>query len=129
LASVNQGLEAGDKIGFIRFQPFQKGPAVVQGDAKSRVLFEGFEKGAVTLFPPLLEDPVEIPNGLVIMNGKKQIDDFHTYCFGTSHLPHGLFIIPIRNDQGKIPTARIPFDFQISLLDSKEKIELFFGAG
>ena len=51
-----------------------------------------------------------------------------SFVFPHSHLPKCLLIIAIRDDQGEVSTARIPFDLQSVLLNAEEKIEFFFRA-
>jgi hypothetical protein len=43
------------------------------------VLFQGREERFVTFLPTFPEDPVEISHRLVIVNGKEQIDRFHSF--------------------------------------------------
>jgi hypothetical protein len=49
----------------------------MQGEAKARVLFHHPEEGVIAFLPALAVDLIQVPHGLVVMYGEKQIHDLH----------------------------------------------------
>jgi hypothetical protein len=77
LSSIDQTPKPTQEIRPVLFHPFQKGAAVMQGEAKARVLFYHPEEGVIAFLPALAVDLIQVPHGLVVMYGEKQIHDLH----------------------------------------------------
>ena len=95
----------------------------MKGKAEGRVFLQGIQKGSITMFPAFAKDVFEISHGLMVVYGEKQVDFFH-YRVSPFHLdlPEGRFKILVRNDQRKVPAARVAFHFEAFFLNLKEKI-------
>jgi hypothetical protein len=58
-------------------EPFHQGPACVQRELQARIAFKQIEKWLVAVAIRLLEDVIEIANGLMIMQDKDEPDGLH----------------------------------------------------
>ena len=76
-ARLDQGAEAGDVVGMPVDQPFQERPGGVQHERYFRIAFEHVEKRLIAGAIGLLEDPVEITHGLVVMQRENQANLRH----------------------------------------------------
>ena len=57
-----------EKRAIVRFQPFQKGPRPVHGEAHAGVARQGFQEGTVGPLDGIGEDRVEVPDRLVVVD-------------------------------------------------------------
>ena len=66
----DQAAQAVDVFGLVLDQPFHQRPAGVQGDGDFGILLEQFEEGPVAVAVGVLEDAVEVADGLMIVQGE-----------------------------------------------------------
>ncbi|MNX86504.1 hypothetical protein D3C86_1183900 [compost metagenome] len=74
LLAIAQGLELRDELGVVLQEPFEQGPRVVQGDADAGMAREDLEKRQVGAGVGLLDDPVPVPEGLVVVHPQGEVD-------------------------------------------------------
>ena len=70
LAARDQGAEAGDEVGMLGDQPLEERTRVVEREAHARVPVEGFDHRQVGMTMGVLDDPAEVADRLVVVEGQ-----------------------------------------------------------
>ena len=74
LVALREGGEAGDEIGPLRAQPVEQGAGVMEGDPDAGVALEGLDHRQVGVLVRLGDDPAEVADRLVVVEGQGQRD-------------------------------------------------------
>ena len=72
LAALGQGAERVDVFAVRVDQPFKQAAGNVQRNGDLRVILEDFQKGSITVAIGILENPLEIADRLMNVNGQRQ---------------------------------------------------------
>ena len=81
LPSFHESTQPIEKVGMVSLDPLQQDPGVVLCYTDPRVLFESFQEGQVSSLVGILENEVEIPHGLVIVNADGKVNGAHVRSF------------------------------------------------
>ena len=74
LAACRDGANAFDEIGMLTDQPFEQGARVMKAHPDARMPLEGFDHRQVRGDVRFLDDPPEVADGLVVVEGQSKAD-------------------------------------------------------
>ncbi|MNS13223.1 hypothetical protein D3C72_448110 [compost metagenome] len=98
LAALDHGLQARDELGVVLGQPGQQVAGVVEGHVHARVPLEHVDERQVRVLVAVLNHPVPVADGLVVVDTQSQVDlvlvgEQHAWR-GTRSRPRRRFTIP-----------------------------------